>query len=56
MFNLGAQEIGIVALVVILLFGARKIPELGRSLGEGIKEFKKSTRGIVEDDEEKRDK
>jgi sec-independent protein translocase protein TatA len=43
--NLGWQEISVVVLVVLLLFGAKKLPELGRLLGQGIKEFKKGAKG-----------
>jgi len=50
----GAQEIGIVALVIVLLFGAKKIPELARGLGEGIKEFKKSARTAVEEEDKEK--
>ena len=50
---MGLNEWLIVILVIILLFGARKLPELGKSLGEGIKEFRKSTRTLTEDDEKK---
>ncbi len=39
LFNLGGQEILLIALVVLLLFGGRKIPELMRGLGKGIREF-----------------
>jgi sec-independent protein translocase protein TatA len=42
--NIGWPEIVLVALVILLLFGGRKIPELMRSLGSGIKEFKKGMR------------
>lgn len=38
--NLGAPEVAIIALVIILLFGAAKLPKLARSLGEAQKEFK----------------
>ncbi len=40
--NLGFTEILLVAVVLLLLFGARRLPEIGRSLGKGIMEFKKS--------------
>jgi sec-independent protein translocase protein TatA len=39
----GATEIFIVVAVLILLFGAKKIPELARGIGQGIKEFKRAT-------------
>jgi sec-independent protein translocase protein TatA len=51
MFGLGTPEIVIIALGILLLFGARKIPELMKGLGSGIKEFKKAA--SVDDDEEK---
>ncbi|MDY7394675.1 twin-arginine translocase TatA/TatE family subunit [Aureibaculum sp. 2210JD6-5] len=47
---LGGQEVIIIAIIVLLLFGGRKIPELMKGLGGGIKEFKKATK---EDEEEK---
>jgi len=40
---LGGHEIIVVLIVIILLFGAKKIPELAKGLGTGIKEFKKAT-------------
>lgn len=40
LFNLGTGEIIIIVLVVLLLFGGRKIPELMRGLGKGVKSFK----------------
>ena len=40
MFGLGMQEILIIALIVLLLFGGKKIPELMNGLGKGIKSFK----------------
>jgi sec-independent protein translocase protein TatA len=50
MGNLGATEIILILLVVVLLFGGRKIPELMKGIGQGMKEFKKASR--VEDDKE----
>ena len=44
--NLGTGEIIIIALVVLLLFGGRKIPELMRGLGKGIKSFKDGMKDI----------
>ncbi len=47
---LGAQELLIILLILIVIFGGRKIPELARGLGRGMKEFKK---GSQEDEDEK---
>jgi sec-independent protein translocase protein TatA len=49
MFGLGAPEIVIVLLLALVLFGAQRLPELGKGLGQGIREFKKSTRELRED-------
>jgi len=46
----GPMEIGVIVLVVLLLFGAKRLPEIGRALGEGIREFKKTIKGSSEDD------
>ena len=48
MFGLGTTELLLILLVVVILFGARRIPELMRGLGSGIKEFKKAS--TVDDD------
>ena len=52
---LGGGEIFLVVVVVLLLFGAKRIPELARGLGKGIKEFKDAKDGVDEkkDDEKK---
>lgn len=50
--HLGGHEVWIILGIIVLLFGAKKLPELGKSLGAGIKEFKKSSKGILEDEEE----
>lgn len=42
---LGGQEILIIALILLLLFGGRKIPELMKGLGKGIREFKDASKG-----------
>jgi sec-independent protein translocase protein TatA len=47
---IGTPELLWVAVAAILLFGTRKIPELFRGLGEGMKEFKKATREMAEED------
>ena len=46
MFNIGPQEMFILFLIIILLFGAKRIPEIGRSIGRGIQEFKKGMREV----------
>lgn len=40
--NLGFTEIAILLLILVLFFGAKRIPEIGSSIGQGIKEFKRS--------------
>jgi sec-independent protein translocase protein TatA len=47
--GIGAQEIIIIALVVLLFFGGRKIPELMKGLGKGVKSFKDGIKGVEED-------
>jgi sec-independent protein translocase protein TatA len=47
--GLGAPEIIIIALVVLLLFGGKKIPELMRGIGKGVKSFKDGVQGIESD-------
>ena len=49
LFGLGMQEIIVIALIVLLLFGGKKIPELMKGLGKGVKSFKD---GIKEVDDE----
>ena len=49
LFGLGMQEIIVIALIVLLLFGGKKIPELMKGLGKGVKSFKE---GIKEVDDE----
>jgi len=51
---LGGQEILIIAILVLLLFGGKKIPELMRGLGKGIKEFKDAKDGATENKEEEK--
>ncbi len=47
--NLGAPEIILIVLVIVIFFGAKKIPELAQGLGKGIREFRKAAREIEED-------
>ena len=45
--NLGATEMILIMLVLLLVFGAKRLPELGSGLGKGIREFKKSMKDIT---------
>lgn len=49
MFGLGTPEIILIAIVILVLFGAKKIPELMQGLGKGVKEFKKASSEIKND-------
>ncbi|HEY7510288.1 MAG TPA: twin-arginine translocase TatA/TatE family subunit [Vicinamibacteria bacterium] len=48
MFGLGMQELLLIFVILVLIFGTSRIPELGRGLGEGIRNFKKSIKGDEE--------
>ncbi len=50
-FGIGAWEMVILLLVLLLVFGAKRLPEMGRSLGKGMREFKDSISGNDVDDE-----
>ena len=50
---IGPQEIIIIAILVLLLFGGKKIPELMKGLGKGMKEFKKAKTEMDEDESDK---
>jgi sec-independent protein translocase protein TatA len=53
MGNFGATEIILILVVVVLLFGGKKIPELMKGIGQGMKEFKKASKYDPADDENK---
>jgi len=48
MGNLGLTEILLIGLVLLLFFGPSRLPELGKSLGKGIQEFKKASRELTD--------
>ncbi len=49
---IGTQEILVILLIVLILFGGKKLPELARSIGRAVKEFKKASKDIEETDKE----
>ncbi len=61
MFGLGIQEILVIALIILMLFGGKKIPELMNGLGKGVKSFKEAMNEVtdlkeeVKKEEEKKD-
>jgi sec-independent protein translocase protein TatA len=61
MFGLGTGEIILILLIILIFFGAKKIPELAQGLGKGMKEFRKAARDIQDEietpgDQKKTDK
>ena len=49
MFGIGTQEIIFIVLIVLLFFGGKKIPELMRGLGKGVRSFKEGVKGVEND-------
>lgn len=49
LFSIGGPEIILILFVILLLFGAKKIPELARGMGKGIREFKDATKEIKDE-------
>ena len=47
--SLGPMEIFVVVFIILLLFGAKKLPELARGMGKAMKEFKKATKDVEDD-------
>ena len=52
MGNIGALEITLIILVLVLLFGAKKLPELARGSGRALRIFKAETKGLLDDDDD----
>jgi len=48
MFGIGTQELLIIFLIILLLFGASRIPEIAKAMGKGIRDFKKATKDVEE--------
>lgn len=53
MFGLGIWELLVLFMIVLLFFGAKRLPEIGSSLGRGIREFKDSIEGVEAGEEER---
>jgi sec-independent protein translocase protein TatA len=47
--RLGPLEITLILVVLLLLFGAKRLPEIGKSMGKSLKEFKSATKGLTDD-------
>ncbi|SDI26285.1 sec-independent protein translocase protein TatA [Alteribacillus persepolensis] len=53
---LGPGSIALIVLVALLIFGPKKLPELGRAAGNTLREFKHATKGLAEDDDDTKSK
>ncbi|PLR84864.1 twin-arginine translocase TatA/TatE family subunit [Bacillus canaveralius] len=53
--NIGIPGLILVLVLALIIFGPKKLPEIGRAMGQSLKEFKNSTKGIMDDDKEKKE-
>jgi sec-independent protein translocase protein TatA len=53
--NIGPLELAIVAIIALIIFGPKRLPELGRSIGDGLREFKSSVSGENRDEDDDED-
>jgi sec-independent protein translocase protein TatA len=49
LLNIGGGEVVVILALILLVFGGKKLPELAKGLGQGIKEFKKATRDVTDE-------
>lgn len=54
--NIGIPGLILILVIALIIFGPKKLPEMGRAIGETLKEFKKSTRQLTEDDDTPQEK
>jgi sec-independent protein translocase protein TatA len=52
--NLGIGSLILIAFVALLIFGPKKLPELGKAAGNTLREFKNATKGLADDDDDKK--
>jgi sec-independent protein translocase protein TatA len=52
--NVGPMELLLVGIIALIVLGPKRLPEVGRSLGKGLREFRESMAGLTDDEEEKR--
>ncbi|PYF03940.1 twin-arginine translocase TatA/TatE family subunit [Ureibacillus chungkukjangi] len=53
--TIGIPGLVIILVIILLIFGPSKLPKLGRSIGESMKNFKESTKGVLDDDDIKKE-
>ncbi|PLR93130.1 twin-arginine translocase TatA/TatE family subunit [Bacillus halotolerans] len=51
---IGPGSLAVIAIVALIIFGPKKLPELGKAAGDTLREFKNATKGLANDDEEKK--
>ncbi|MEN8697930.1 twin-arginine translocase TatA/TatE family subunit [Bacillus infantis] len=56
MMNLGMGSLLLIVFVALLIFGPKKLPELGKAAGNTLREFKSATKGLMNDDDEEKKK